>query len=423
MQIVRFRCPECDQSLQIGADKAGRRVRCKRCLAHFLVPSPEEAAPTTNEVVTPTQPPRAKTRDDSHKAALPREKSRESDEVGSTIEGPHDEPRETRRGSRKKKRPSEAWRLPRLGLMMLLVGAAVTVLVEAANSFVSMVALRSPWTTLSYSGTVNFLTWARIGVSSAGVFTQLAGFGLCLFAPKESGAGPAAVTALCTTLLTGVLGNVLFWVQFRPDPAPPVGEMAGVNPEQVDRLVKAIKAGPEEYKKELIRFTQEEAAKRNERLETARRAGQEEFQKELQRLQQEQDAQMKRMLEDQKAQAQRMDEEMARLNKSEPLLRLWQILQTLLHGVYLISVPILLRTLARATNQKELEPGCDTLLKLGAGLFAVSLLTRFVGLLVFTRLANLMGLVLGGVVLLGLGWQVVYLMLLFQLWQAMSARR
>jgi hypothetical protein len=43
MEVISFRCPACKQVLRIGADKAGRKGKCK-CGAEVVVPSTSEAA-------------------------------------------------------------------------------------------------------------------------------------------------------------------------------------------------------------------------------------------------------------------------------------------------------------------------------------------------------------------------------------------
>src|SRR5438128_1257751 len=109
METIHFRCPSCEQSLQIGADKAGRKVRCKRCQTPVVVPAPDDPGPPPDEDATATKPPREKTRRDPRSTRLPRDRTTEIEEYSPPDEE-RDEPDEGRPTQRKKRRPSEAWR-------------------------------------------------------------------------------------------------------------------------------------------------------------------------------------------------------------------------------------------------------------------------------------------------------------------------
>src|SRR5271165_3351091 len=43
MDLISFRCTSCNQSLKIGADKAGRRIKCTKCGTPLTVPHAEVA--------------------------------------------------------------------------------------------------------------------------------------------------------------------------------------------------------------------------------------------------------------------------------------------------------------------------------------------------------------------------------------------
>ena len=43
--MIRFRCPQCDKSLKVSEEKAGRALACPRCGASRVKFMPEGAAP------------------------------------------------------------------------------------------------------------------------------------------------------------------------------------------------------------------------------------------------------------------------------------------------------------------------------------------------------------------------------------------
>jgi Flp pilus assembly protein TadB len=150
------------------------------------------------------------------------------------------------------------------------------------------------------------------------------------------------------------------------------------------RAAAELKRIQEESKAQQKRAADQSKAQA-ERLEQARKLGKEEFDKE-------QKAQAKRDEEELKAELKRLEKQHAtqradanrlkgRMMSSLLVLMLSGVVQTLVQGVYYISVPLLLRAFCRALNRKKLEPTCENLLKFGAGLIGVGLLHRFLGLL------------------------------------------
>jgi hypothetical protein len=413
MEAIRFRCSSCEQTLQIGADKAGRKVRCKRCQALCVVPMPEDRDQPADAVVPATEVPREKSRHEPRTKRPPPDTTTEIEE-----DSPHEEDRddseEARPRRRKKQRPPEAWRLPRLGLMILLAGAIGGLIASLGGSMLGMAMLRGS-TLDSILRSLTVMLWVAMGLHAAGFLVQVVGFSLCLFAPKESESRPAAVTALACTLLTGFLLPFVLWLEARPLLASSLDTLEGL-PSELERM-------EEESKAQRKRAADQRKAQA-ERLEQARKLGKEEFDKEqkaqAKRAEEELTAELKRLEKRAEKQIGVANRQMGQVRRSMLVLMLWGIVQTLVQGVYYVSVPLLLRAFCRAINRKELEPTCENLLKFGAGLIGVGLLHRFFGLLPIPFLGTLIG---PASALLSLAWQVLYVILLIQLWRAMPARR
>src|ERR1700704_6395879 len=45
MELISFRCTSCNQGMKVGADKAGRRIKCTKCGTPLTIPSPQKEAP------------------------------------------------------------------------------------------------------------------------------------------------------------------------------------------------------------------------------------------------------------------------------------------------------------------------------------------------------------------------------------------
>src|SRR4029077_3733863 len=49
MELISFRCTSCNQGLKVGADKAGRKIKCTKCGTPLTIPSPQREAPPPSE--------------------------------------------------------------------------------------------------------------------------------------------------------------------------------------------------------------------------------------------------------------------------------------------------------------------------------------------------------------------------------------
>src|SRR4051794_34569390 len=106
MTAIRFRCPGCNQSLKVAETKAGKKVRCNRCDEVVVVPSGDAEEGTHEKPqVSTDQPP---------------EETEEDPEGEVTREEPA-------RRKKRRKRADAAWRLPRLGLAVLILAAILSV--------------------------------------------------------------------------------------------------------------------------------------------------------------------------------------------------------------------------------------------------------------------------------------------------------
>lgn len=358
MESIRFRCPECQQSLKVAAAKAGRKVRCNRCAKVLTVPAegeePEDRLPGAHQQPTKTLP-----------------NQREGREPEEGEDGPDEEDGdEPRKRKPKRQRRAAAWRLARLGVLVLLIGGALALLNGAASSLLFVVPMG---TTAGALRLATFLIWAGVGAAVLFGVINVAGFALCAFAPAESGARPFALLALVTTLLSSAMSAYLVTGQLSPAGT----RFAGYDfsdPKEVERYMK----------------------EQQERMRDPK-----ELQKYLREWKEESD----RMMED--------------LRSHMRWLSVRRTVGSLLNGLALISVPLLLRAFCRALGLGELEPNCDGLLKIGAGLIALDLATRMTGV-VLLALAAPVGCLSG---MLGFAYQVLALMLLFQVWRALPAPR
>jgi phage FluMu protein Com len=351
MEPIRFRCSSCNQSLRIAGEKAGRKVRCTRCQTLIAVPVPGEdgAGPApfvpgaTEETVS--DPPADRTR--------PRQAAPAVDEDGPADEEEPEraeEPRERQPKKRKKQRRADAWRLTRFGLLLLIGGGGISlfsVLLGLVFHFFPLGTMQSIMVSLWV-----FL-WVGVTISLICSLFQVAGFGLCLFAPRESGAWPFAVAALIATMLSGLVTPLLLWWE--------IGfEVPNLDPAHFQKEAENYRKNPEEQMKKL-------------------------------------------------------DEQMKSVNRQMQLLSLGQIVATLLSGVFLVSVPLLLRALCRTLRLSESEANCDSLLKIGGAILAIGLVMRLLGMFLFSLLMAVGGLA----ALLNLARTVMYLVLLVQIWRAM----
>jgi phage FluMu protein Com len=351
MEPIRFRCSSCNQSLRSAGEKAGRTVRCTRCQTPVVVPIPEEDGTGDVPFVplaaeeTVTDPPVNRTHARQSSAAVDDDNPDDADEADRIEEAREAQPRK-----RKKRRRADAWRLTRFGLLLLIGAAGVSlfsVLLGLIFHFIPLGTLQSMMASLWV------YLWVGVAISVISSLIQVAGFGLCLFAPRESGAWPFAAAALIATMLTGLAAPLLLWWE--------IGfEAPNLDPAHLQKEAENYRKNPQEQMKKL-------------------------------------------------------DEQMKKLSWQTQLLSLGQIVATLLHGVLLVSVPLLLRALCRTLRLSESEVNCDNLLKIGAAILAIGLVMRLLGMF----LVSLLMAVSGFAALLHLVWTVMYVVLLVQIWRAM----
>jgi hypothetical protein len=337
------------------------------------VPAPDEPLATTDEGLSPaTTRSREETTSRPRPPPIPREEAAgEQGQEPAEELGEADQPQAAPSRKRKKARRANAWRLARLGLLVLIIAIGLQLLAGLMGHVVLLLAPRLAMRSL---GALNTVLWMSIAFSAVCTLAQAVGFGLCVLAPRESEARPFAVTALACTVLSSFLLNYILWAELRP--------WAIFSDREVAKYV-------EEYSRE--------------------RTGKRKDPKEMEKYVEEQN--------------QRLNDMMKKVTGMTRRMALWRTAQTLIHGVFLVAVPLLLRAFLRALRQKEHEPACDNLLKLGAGIIAAGLLTQLLAGLILTPLGHLMRLVSWVNMLLGLGWQVMFLLLLLQVRQAMPPGR
>ena len=187
MEPLRFRCSSCNQSLRIAAEKAGRKVRCTRCQALVVAPMPEEGSPAGGEASDPSIP-----------LATPPLRARPQKTAPVDEENPDDEYSfdrveeipEHKPKKRKKRRRAAAWRLTRIGLLLLMCSAGITLLSMSEGVVFRLLPLQtmqSLWVVL----------WLTILMEVIASLVQVAGFGhmlSCAFC--ETGALPFAVAGV-----------------------------------------------------------------------------------------------------------------------------------------------------------------------------------------------------------------------------------
>src|SRR3954447_24046528 len=44
METINLRCTSCDHAMKFSPDKAGKKAKCPKCTAVFVIPTPEQAA-------------------------------------------------------------------------------------------------------------------------------------------------------------------------------------------------------------------------------------------------------------------------------------------------------------------------------------------------------------------------------------------
>jgi hypothetical protein len=232
MAWITFRCTSCCQVLRIGADKAGRKVRCRKCAAVVPIPTAVKETPdlddrSREEGVTP-----ASAAASGLTPAAPRRKPKRrltADE--DTAEHGGRRPRAERR--------TRNWRRVRLGLLLLTIayGLAISlVLFGLVSTFVS-------WR----AGFGTLFTMIKIGlvVAVGYALLTLAGYGFCLFVPPKEGARTLAVVALAVEAVlflgtAALLGGTIWQAASFLETGP--GETA----DEMVRLLKSKDVKPQE---------------------------------------------------------------------------------------------------------------------------------------------------------------------------------
>jgi hypothetical protein len=290
MEVISFRCGACKQVLKVGADKAGRKVKCTKCGKEWTVPkpSPQPAEKTAPPAAAPAAPAAAETKakmygdeedDDGgtyafHQEPAPpaeaKKKKRGDDEEDEEEEEEKKEqpkPKITRRKIKKKSiQFAEDWLKFRAALALMgagmcgwlfiwvlhttlvvlgiLLGNSYGEIVDAAaqGSDVDMPALAVNLVSgggLGDAGSILFIVEQVVGILSGAAF--LAAFCVCLGVPDNFGTRGQA-TALI--ILSSV--NLLLGIVFRLLPAlgaipyvmiPLLAPEAAMNEADIDRVL------------------------------------------------------------------------------------------------------------------------------------------------------------------------------------------
>jgi hypothetical protein len=276
---------------------------------------------------------------------------------------PEDEPddREEPRPKKKKTRRADGWKGPRTGVLLLLVGAALSLLgYVLALPFVAGLYLGGNALAVSILALVT-LTFV---LGSAYLIAELIGLVLCLFAPPTSGTRPLVTTAVACKVVAAVLA-VVTTVATQP---------------HLRRAERALRTNQ---------------LTRDGKVDRQR-------------------------LDEMKAE---VDQLLAEQSRALRLQRLLAIPSTIVSGITAAVIPLMLRGFCRALGLTESEPLCERLLQIGIGTFGfqilVQILTTVVGIGVLGFLTPLSYLA----ALLGFVWHVMYIILLATIWRAMPRRR
>jgi hypothetical protein len=231
---ISFRCSSCNQALKVGADKAGRKVRCVKCKSIMVIPADTKLLPEPETASAPHEPAQdeanIETRDEPE-PEVPRRRVVQveepaSDEVrvvsrgkkkpkpaeAETEEEPPPKVRRKRKrkaeheeedegGDRKRsKRKKTPWEIVYVGVTLLTVPAGLGVLF-ALSGIVFMLLPASA--IVSMGGWFNsWMLWVPFGSST---IASLVGYGLCLYTPPLHNVRPLAATVLVTSLLISAL--------------------------------------------------------------------------------------------------------------------------------------------------------------------------------------------------------------------------
>jgi hypothetical protein len=193
MEPIRLRCPGCDKSLQVPADKAGQRIRCGGCKTIVAVPANPEPEPPLDDLEVVAGPP-------------PRRAADEDDEPAGAARRPRRPTRDRtdRRELRKEDRPPgrSPWLWVRIGLILLLVAVGVEVLSWLGAGIPQVAAPR--FRGGSGVGALVVALYASFAVRLLTALIRLAGYCLCLPVPDRHRARTWAVI----TLIAGIFSEL-----------------------------------------------------------------------------------------------------------------------------------------------------------------------------------------------------------------------
>jgi DNA-directed RNA polymerase subunit RPC12/RpoP len=220
MDTISFRCQSCQQPLKIAADKAGRRVKCRKCGTVLTVPASQSIQPETVDepalyevtsaeegaVTKERKPgsPVARRREESEGAEKPARKKR----VERRDPEPEEDENEVVSGKQRRRQRKAAWRKVRLGITLLIAETALSVVLAVAMILWGWI-----------GGVGGLLSWIRFSFYFGLVLMLLGsmGYGLCAFVPNERGTRHLAFAVLALGPL-GSLLNQLLNPQFNFDP-------------------------------------------------------------------------------------------------------------------------------------------------------------------------------------------------------------
>jgi hypothetical protein len=223
MPVIKFQCAACGATFAVGADKAGRKGKCKHCGGSIEVPSSAPvppAAPDEDEAAAPARRPVRSAR----KVRAPRpppepaeeEPAAESEEEPPQIEDEAAEAEDERR-SRRRADAWADWRKVSLGLQLLILMAGLTlamfILGHVGGSIYLLPGVRFGFSTYRFYFRLLLLFSL---CELCGETVTLVGYGLCCWVPRRHGSGKLAGAAcvLCgLTLIADLSFDLLLWKQ------------------------------------------------------------------------------------------------------------------------------------------------------------------------------------------------------------------
>ncbi len=128
MAVITFRCSSCNQGLKVGADKAGRKIKCSKCGTTLTIPA-ATSPPSPAEVAAPEPPPKPAMDDDDEKGgynlALVPDAGQDADKKEDTPAKKSDKKPPPIKRKFKTLPDPDLWEKVKAGLQIIMVGAAI----------------------------------------------------------------------------------------------------------------------------------------------------------------------------------------------------------------------------------------------------------------------------------------------------------